>query len=222
MPFTVEELRPANPILVIDRDIPISLITLHIDSKFSASFGKLENVYSEIRRDPMRIFEAIWILILDKSEWKNSTAFKHYCLSQNQTSEVTARMMGALQESIALSMPIIKNRERYNELMKINNSQESRKPCYGVYYDTLAKRYGYTIDQFYELTLRQLHILLHIVGDQSYEEIEIQAALQGKKLKPRMKPLEFDEKEDKAMDEDAKEIHARLMKEYKEKQGANK
>jgi hypothetical protein len=221
MSYSVEEFRPANPTLSINgRDFEISLITLHIDSKIKTKFTSLENIFDQIRIKPMRIFDALWILILDKAYFNHSQEkLKEAILSECKTSEVTGKIIEVFNEAIGKSMPIIKNKKRYEELLKINQTQEERKPCYAVYYDTLAKRYGYSIDEFYNLTLRQLHILLHVVGDQSYEEIEVQAALQGKKLKPRMKPLDIEEDDDKRLDEDAVAAHAQLMKEYNERQG---
>ncbi len=221
MAFSVEELRPSNPTLVInEREFSLSLITLHIDARIKEKFGKLENIFTEIRKHPMKIFDVLWILIIDKAAFNNSPKeLKSFVLSQGKTSEVTILITDTIHEAIGKSMPIIKNKKRYDELMKINQAKEETKICYAVYYDTLAKRYGYSIDDFYNLTLRQLHILLNVVGDQSYEDLEVQAALQGKKLKPRMKPLDIEESDDKQLDDDAVAAHARLMKEYKERQG---
>lgn len=221
MAFSIEELRPANPIILVKgRELELSLITLKIDAKIKDKFGKLENIFDQVRKNPFSIFDALWILLLDKESFNNSrTDFSQFVLSAAKTSEVTISIMNAIHESIGKSMPVIKNKQRYDELLKISQTHEDRKPCYGVYYDTLAKRYGYSIEDFYNLTLRQLHILLNIVGDQSYEDLEVQAALQGKKLKPRIKPIDIEEKDDKILDDDAKDLHARLMEEYKKKQG---
>lgn len=221
MAFSVEELRPSNPTIAVNgRELDISLITLHIDSKIKERFGKLENIFSEIRKNSMVIFDALWILIIDKAHFNYSkNEMITALLSQGKTSEVSGEIVNKLYEAIGKSMPLIKNRARYDELMRINQAKEETKVCYGKYYDAVGKRYGYSIDKFYDLTLRQLHILLHVIGDQSYEEIEIQAALQGKKLKPRMTPLDIEEDDDKKLDEDAVAAHAQLMKEYKEKQG---
>lgn len=223
MNYSIEDLNPLKPILIInDNEIELNLLTLHIDMKLKEKVDRLENVFAEINKTPMLLLDIIWILIADKSKFNNSKIdFKQAIFSAGNTVELTKNMMSKTSEVIAKSMPLVLNSKNYEELRKINNLQrdDDGTPCYGVYYDTIAKRYGYTIDQFYNLTLRQLHILLTVIGDKSYEELEIQATLQGKKLRPKIKALDIDTEADTKLDDDAKELHERLMKEYKEKQG---
>ena len=220
MRYSVEEFRPTNPKLKLKSgEIELSLITLHIDSQLKEKVARLEDIFSSIKKNPILLYDILWILVIDKSAFGNSfKKFLETIYAEARTSEVTAGAMKLLSEVIAKSMPLIKNVKRNEELRKIRNLQndENTQPCFGVYYDAPAKRYGYTIDQFYDLTIRQLHILLHIIGDKSYEEIEIQAALQGRKLKPQMKAIDIDEKVDKQMDDEAADTFARLRREYEE------
>lgn len=223
MKYNVDDLNPSNPILIInEKEYSLNLLTLQIDILFKTKIDRLENIFIEINKRPILLFELIWLLLKDKSNFDYSPKkFKDAIFSELSTVEMTKSMMKNLSEVINKSMPIGMNTKNSDELRKINNLQndDDGKPCYGVYYDTVAKRYGYTIEQFYNLTLRQLHILLIVIGDKSYDELEVQASLQGKKLRPRMKPLENTVESDTKLDDDAKELHERLMKEYKEKQG---
>jgi hypothetical protein len=223
MAYTIEELRPLNPVLNISGiDFDISLITLNVDSHLRAKFGKLENIFPSFSKNPLTVFDALWILLLDKKFFDlKKKKMIEFIVDSGKTSEVSAGIARVIEESISKSMPIIQNKAAYDELMKIQAAANDtkNKPCYGVYYDAIGKRYGHTIEQFFELTLRQLHIMLTVIGDKSYEEIEIQAALQGRKLKERIKPLDMTEKEDKAQDDLAAANLKKLRAEYEAKKG---
>ncbi len=215
MQYSISDLRPANPILSIgDRDFSISLITLNIEAIIKETICPLNEIQEYINKNPLIIFDIIWILIINK-DFKNKEEFKIFIYKQAKTAEVSAKIKQALDDTFFKSMPKFKNKAKYDELLKISQSQTDTRPCYGAYYDRLAKRYSYTIDDFFNLTLGQLYILLTVSSDQTYEEIEVQAALQGRKLKPRLKFDDLDEKEDIKLDEDAKELLARLQREYK-------
>jgi len=216
MQYSITDLRPANPILSIgDRSFTISLITLHIESIIKEKICSLNEIHKNISKNPLIIFDIIWILLIDKNQFDNYTEFKNFIYKQAKTSEVSRSISEVIEESFYKSMPKIKNKAKYDDLLRISQANETEKICYGVYYDRLAKRYGYTINDFFNLTLSQLHILLTVSSDQSYEETEVQAALQGRKLKARMKFNDVEEDEDKKLDNDAKELLERLQREYK-------
>ncbi len=218
MSYSVEDLNPALPVLIIDgKEITISFVTLHLEVIFKEKYGSLDKVFKAISDDPTEILNIIWILVTDKKEFSFSfEVFKKFALtSKGSIADWSREMMTCLQQSVYKSMPLIKNTKRHNDIQKIKGTQTDEKPCYGVYFDTVSKRYGYTIDQFYALTLRQLHILLKVINDKSYEELEVQAALAGKQLKPRMKFEDVSEEEEKENDEQAIEALKRLQEEYK-------
>jgi len=50
-------------------------------------------------------------------------------------------------------------------------------------YDILAQRYCYTLDEFYNLTNRQLFVLLEMVSKNKFKEMEFKASLAGRELK---------------------------------------
>jgi len=217
MSFTVSELSPSNPVIKInDKDISISLLTLQKEVLLQERYGSLDEIFNYIKKDALELLNIIWILVINKSEFKNSIIeFKKEVLSgKDSIVDKSAKMYEALNLSIRLSMPLIKNKKRYKELQEIKGTENEGTPCYVGYFDTVAKRYGYTLDQFYQLTLRQLHMLLTVIGDKSYEELEVQAALQGKKLKPRIKFHDISEEEEADQEQQALDALKELQSRY--------
>ena len=221
MSYTVEELKPLNPVLIIDkREIIISLITLHHEVIFKDVYGSLPKAYEKIKEDPTEILNIIWILALNKTQFGFSLeVFKKFVLTSNDLISVWSKdMQRCLNESVSKSMPLIKNQKRYKELQEIKGATTDSEPCYATYFDTIAKRYGgYDLEKFYGLTLRQLHMMLNTIGDKQYEELEVQAALQGRKLKPRMKFEDISEEQEKDQEQQALDALKKLQDEYKER-----
>ena len=222
MSYLLEELNPSCPILQIDgKEIKLSLITLHKEVAFAEKYGSFQDVFEHLRKKPEDILEVMFELLEDKTQFKNSPeVFKKFIFSitsKEKIEEKSTKMFEALQDATSKSMPLIKNMKRHKEIQQINSAGEETKPCYVVYYDALAKRYGYTIEQFYSLTLRQVHLLLKVIGDKTYEELEIQAALQGKKLKPRMNFDDISPEQEAANEEQAFEALRELQKKYQDK-----
>ena len=89
-------------------------------------------------------------------------------------------------------------------------------------YDSLAKRYHYTIDDFYKLTMRQIQYLTKIADDGSYEEFSFNAALHRMKLKPRIAPLQISKKDRDKMDQDAEKLQARMQQRYEDRKKKDK
>jgi len=221
MSYTIEELNPLKPVLVIDdREIIISLITLHKEVIFKEKYGSLSKVFDAIKEKPEEIINVIWILTINKKEFGFSLEeLKKFIFTSKQSIlEWSKDMHRCLNESISKSMPLIKNQKRYKEIQEIKGSTTDTEPCYAGYFDTIAKRYGgYDLDKFYELTLRQLHMLLSTIGDKQYEELEVQASLHGRKLKPRMTFEDISEEQEKEQEQQALEALKRLQDEYKER-----
>lgn len=220
MEYKIQDLRPNNVFIELyDLELEIGLLTLHKTNLILETIGDINNINEILKNNPLLLFDVIWILLVNKSDFKNKKEFKNAIFSIAKTSEVSARLKDSLFEVMRRSTPKMKNTKKYDELLKLNELQGNAKVCYGVYYDRLAKRYGYTLDQFYELTVAQLNILLMVSSDESYHDIEIQAALQGKKLKAKMQYDDVDEKTDAELDKEADEMLKRLQAEYKSKQG---
>lgn len=224
MSFTVEELNPKKPVLKLgNKNIVLSLITLHKEVFFKEQYGSLAKAYEVMREDGIEILNIIWELVEDKNEHENNfEVFKKIVLTSSDGAvEHGKNMLKCLNEAVAKSQPLIKNQKRYKELQDIKGAMTDKTPCYGVYYDGLAKRYGYTLDQFYGLTLGQIHIMLNVIGDESYKELEVQAALQGRELKPRMEIQDISIEEEQAQEADAMDALKRLQEEYKKNQKDN-
>lgn len=218
MSFSISEFCPTKPKAVLNEmELDFNVLTLASDTLIREDFGELNYVLETFKVNPFRIYDIAWIL-LDRKDLFNYSPKKFRDFGLKQAVDNSKILYFTINECITKSIPIIKNRKRYEELLKLQAEKNDKPICYGVYYDKIAKRYGYTIEQFMALTLRQLHILLSVSNEQTYEEIEVQAALQGRKLKARMDYKDIEEKEDKRLDDDAKEMLAREMKAYQERQ----
>ena len=199
MPYTVEDLSPANTVLIIDsEEFILSLITLQIEVEFTEKYGSLNKALETLHEQPMEILKIIWILILHKNKFNNSyKEFYNYCFKSNEsTAKWSAKMAKCLKICIKKSSPNIKNQQRHKDINDLRATQTEEKPCYAIYFDALSKRYGLTLQNFYQLTLSQLHILLKTSGDKAYDDLEILAKLHGKDLQPRMVYAEISEEEE--------------------------
>ena len=220
MSYSVSDLKPKNPVLIIDSHrIELSLITLQKDVIFADLYGNIAGVFDELSKKPTEIIPIIYELVADKSQFKFSIeVFKKFIFNLNATTDIVAKeFTRGLHESVNKSMPIIKNEKRYKELQEINQSTTMDAPCYASYFDTVASRYGYTLEQFYQLTLRQLHILLTTIGDKKYDELEVQAALQGRQLKPRITFNDVSIEEEEDQEKQAQDALAELKRKYQER-----
>lgn len=202
MNYTIEEFKPLNTELTIDNvSYFYSPLTLHHEVIFINLYGSIPKMLKKLSDEPTEIFKISWQLI-DQSRFNyNYAEFLKVLTECNEEKiELGKKLNTLLNQSIAQSQPLIKNIKRYKESQEIAASKSESKPCYAVYYDRLAKRYSYTIDQFYSLTLRQVHILLKTSEEESYKELEIEAALRDKKLKDRPKyediPIEQEQQQE--------------------------
>ena len=82
-------------------------------------------------------------------------------------------------------------------------------------YDALASRYGYTLTEFYELTLRQVTQLLKVSSKAKHKELAQEAALHGVKLKDQLTPLEATDDERAEYDKQANAALERLRERHK-------
>lgn len=82
-------------------------------------------------------------------------------------------------------------------------------------YDALASRYGYTINEFYELTLRQVTQLLKVSRKAKHKELAQDAALHCVKLKETMQPIDVSDEERGEQDKQASAALDRLRERHK-------
>lgn len=226
MPFTAEELNPSNPRLLINGiSYTISLITLSKEVIFAEKYGSYKKTFELLNEDKTKIIELVYELIIDKNVFNNSfEEFYNLILTTSKDSleEKSKELTRCFYEANSKSMPLVKNVERQKEINKINGIDEGGRPCYGVYFDSISKRYGTSLKDFYDLTLRNIHIMLKVIGDESYKELELEAALQGRKLKPRLNYEDVSPEQEKENDDQAREALKELQKRFEEKQKSKK
>lgn len=216
MTYSLEEFYPPKPFFIIDgRKFLLNIVRMRDEVTIRETYGSLENIFEVIREDPTSILDIVWILLSSKKGFDSKDDFKSFCLgSTDLLQEWSKFMMEALNKSVYLSMPLIKNHKRMKDLQNIKGGESSR-PCYVTYYDSVASRYGYTIERFYDLTLRQLHLILKIMNDKKYEELEVSASLHGRKLNPRVIVNDITEDEEKEQDDQASAALNDLKERYK-------
>lgn len=222
MSYTLEELKPLAPFETInDKKIIFSLVNLNHEVYFAERFGGIQKFFHGLKNNPETLLEVSWLLLSGKEEFKSCfKTFETFLHSGKElTNEWAQKLVSLIEQSAIRSRPIIKNLKRVQEMQKIKAAQnaEDGTPCYAKHYDSIASRYGYTIDQYYELTLRQLQILLKTANEEEYQELEFQAALNGRELKAPIKVLEISDEEDNDLDKEAQSMFDRLKKNYEEK-----
>lgn len=188
-------------------------------NKFGSMKAMVEAIRNPTEKNPYALFEVLHFLLKDKSDFKKPEHIvrANLAISKQALIDNAGLAYKAIKRVLDISSPLIKNPERLKTQIQMQQAQGAKAPCYGVYFDRVAKRYGYTIDQFYDLTLRQLHILLNVIKDESYQELEVQAALQGRELKPQMEVLDITPEEEKEQESAAKDAYNRLMQAYEER-----
>lgn len=221
MSVDIEELYPPNPVLLIDdKELFLSPLTLQIEVKIIAEYGSVTKLYELFETKPEEIFRVVWHFIIDKQKFNFSReVFDDHIHNAKDGLPIIAKNIAvAFNFAVTNSQPLVKNLKRQKEIAAVLNGGDTpKKACYASQYDTIAKRYGYTLDQFYGLTLRQLHMLLKVINDKSYEELEVQAALAGKKLQPRIFFDEVSEEQEAENTDHATDALRRLREEYEAK-----
>jgi len=224
MAYSVEDLNPKNPVLKIDdKEIVISLITLNIQVELAETYGSLEIAFKLLQKQPVEIIKLIWVLIKDKSIFDyNFEVYQEFIFKTAEGTNTWAKdMKRCLDSSIYKSMPMIKNLKRQRQIRDMKSPEnDTNEICYASYFDIVASRYGaYTLEQFYELTLRQVHIFLKTIDSKKYDELEIQAALLGKKLQPKMEFNDISEEQEEQQEEQAMKALKELQAEYLKNKG---
>lgn len=219
MGYTVQQFLPPKSVIYIDGlFVEFGFITLNVETRLSELYGSLPKAYEKIEEDPRELIFVMWELIKNKALFNHSLLeFETMLNNSKGDHEELGKTLGETFRSIVIkSMPLIINKKRQKEISAIMNSGgKTKEPCYGVYYDALSKRYSLSLEQFGELTLRNLCIMLKVIGDESYKELEVQASLNGKKLQPRIEYNEISEDEEKEQERQAAEALKRLQDEYK-------
>lgn len=226
MNFKYNELYPQKPILTIGNfELEIEILSLKHLVYIDETYGSVQQLLDKIKDEGTILMDIMWYLVLDKSIFDFKKLSFVEAFTSKDIIETAKKAYECLNKTIILSMPLIKNAKRYKEIQKIKKAQnddQSSVTCYGQIYDKLAMRYGYTIEDFFNLTLRQVHILLEKSASGLHKELEVQAALMGRELKPQVTFSDFTEEEEEENNSDALAAFERLKKEYEQKQQENK
>lgn len=83
-------------------------------------------------------------------------------------------------------------------------------------YDLFATRYGYSLEQFYALTLRQIFELKRVIEVEKRKEAEFQAKLNKMELKGAPAPVKMSAEDRKLTNDHAEKLHERLLKRHKD------
>lgn len=223
MGYSAFDLNPANPVLIIDKkEVEFSLLTLKKIVKLKELYGELPDMFQQMQKDKLMMLDVLWHLLLDKSAFDFEIDKFKMSLLKGKLNELGKTLANIFDEITRKSMPIIINKDLDAEIKKIQaaqNAGESPEPCYAVYFDNISKRYsGYDLEKFYELTLRQLQMLLETSGDEKYKDLELQASLAGRKLKPRIKYNAITPQQEEDNQKEVTDRLAQLRKEYEERQ----
>lgn len=190
-------------------------MTLKKQVELIENYGSLVKAFESVK-DFKSLCNLIWLLI-DRSEYEykfKAFYFDAYLELQNNKNS----MIKALYECQEKSMPKIKNNKFRKELEKINAAKDEKPVCYGEIYDVFAKRYGYSLDEFYNLTTRQMYAMLKIIDKKTYDELSVKASLHGVKLKERIQYNdEISDEDAERHDKEAADFLKKAREEYKEK-----
>jgi len=84
-------------------------------------------------------------------------------------------------------------------------------------FDLFASRYGYSIEQFYSLTLRQIYSIKKVIEKSNRIELRQKAALHGKELKgDAPEVIEYDAEQENDNEAEAKKMLARMRAKHKD------
>ena len=216
MNYTPEQLKPCNPIVSIgDYDVELSVVTLNHTVKYKENFGDVTELYNVIKDDAEKLVDIVWVLVVNKHLFNNDfKTFDKKFRTSKKLADVANKVYLAFDDCVTKSMPLVLNSKREKEINELRNAGKNIIPCYAKYFDQLAKRYGLSINDFYELNLRQITAMIKTINSESYGELEVQAALAGRKLKPKIEFKQVSEDEEKEQDAHAVSALAELEENY--------
>lgn len=193
----------------------MSLLTLKKQTELIEKYGGLAKAFEGVR-DINSLCELLWCLI-DKNIYRKD--YKLFCSEiKVQFMKDSKPIIDAIFECQEKSMPKNTNSKIKKELARINNTKEENPVCYGEIYDVFAKRYGYTLENFYGLTTGQIHGLLKVIDKKTYDELSVKAKLHGVKMKARINYNDdFSDEESDKHDKEALDFLKEAREEYQEK-----
>lgn len=226
MSLQLHELKPPLVKIVLDQKVfMLKPFTLNEEVEVIHKFGSMKNTMgflnSPTEKNPYTVFILAWQLLEDKEYFGTLDKFIKSCKGNSKRAFIRAGQscFKGVKQSIEDSGPLIKNPERMAFLHKqaVMQGKEKEQVCYASYFEKISSRFGYTINEFYELTMRQLHALLKCISNSKYEELEVQAVLAGRKMKPRIEYDDITPEQEKENEKAGENAHAELQRRFKER-----
>lgn len=187
----------------------LSLFTLDHEIWALENFESLEVMQSQLKEPteerPYILFELLFELIENKPDYDFDNFMLYF--NANNLTEYAGKIFNVVNRILVKSFPDIENVERmkdYNKTME--NQAAPNKNSYAIYYEKMAARHGISIEAFLKLTPRQLFSILNAMNLNEYDELSLQAALQGRKLKEQNTLFLVDSKTEKVQEQDAMEM----------------
>lgn len=188
MNITMNEFSPfISPLEIGDNVLHCRAFDLRAETWAEQNFESLSNFISLITEgNSSAIYAGIHTLLV-KKDISFSAFVKTICLKPHKDAKENLKtMFDYLIELLKDSQPMIKNPTRAKEIQKAKAKAENEDVNYASIFDKVAARYGYSIETFFSLTSRQLHAVFKAIGDADYKDLEVRAALAGRKLKEQM------------------------------------
>jgi len=172
-------------------------------------FGSLSKFIEKLNSDKTTLLRIIYKFV-------DNEKLKNFFSAEDFDRDDIIKLNEAFTKTILNSMPAVNN-SNYKDFLKIHNLTGDVKADYIKYYDKFARRYGYSLDDFFKLTRRQLVALMEGIQDGDHEDLEVKASLSGKKLKPRTKMLEVSDEQNKENEDQAMKALLDMKNKYKAK-----
>jgi len=222
MIITLSELNPFIENIEINGVLlETTAFNLRAETWAEKHFESLEKFIGKIKAgDPTAIYLGFYTVL------KNKTfGYKHFLKEilfkdKKMIGENTGAIANHLAEIITYAQPLIKNPEAMLELREVlGKNEDAEEENYALLFDKIARRYGYSIETYYELTSRQIHAIFKAADIEDYKILEQKAALHGRKLKERIKFHDFTPEESKAHEEQAFAAIDRITKRAEKENG---
>lgn len=219
MNISLEEFNPyIDAVILNGQSFQTRAFDLSAEVWAAKHFGSLASYIEKLKAgDPAAIYAAFYTL-LETKEYNYGAFVRHFVLKgKEKPREVAQKIIDHLSQLVLDAQPLVKNPKRMKEISEaLGRGELPNAYNYAVYFDRVAKRYGYTVKDFYSLTSRQLHAIFKAMQVTDREELEVKAALHGKQLKDKIHYYDISPEEEKAHEEQAYDALERLRKRAKE------
>lgn len=210
--------RSPNAELIIKKQtVMLSTVSLLVLSKIEVEFGSFEKFHITLSIAKTNIYDDKFVDCITKFTYflleKKDVSFKAFRADfLNESQENFIANVGIIFENITNSSPEIQEESEGPQPTKKKNDKEEKKENISDLYVFVAREIPQTIDEFYNLNLRQLGEIVQSIGRHKNIDRGFLASLQGLKLNNN-EPLE--RKENPTLDNYAKKRFEELQNKFK-------